>query len=287
VALVTIGLAAALDPAARLVGWARGEPFFQGRSATAWERELRKSDEVEAGAATESLAGGRTGAVPVCVWLLQHSPDARVRARAVNALVKMEKDAAPAGADLVAVLFDGDPLVRSAAARVIGKLAPEVPGAVPALIQMFPDREALRAVSQFKEAGAAAVPRLIELLEHTDPTVRREAVRALGKIGEPSLAALAKLNALATGDPQAGVREQSAEAIGDIGPAAAAGIPVLVRALRDEEPKVRRDAARSLGKMGPAAKDALGAVKALASDPDPDVKAAAADAARKIAAKAE
>jgi HEAT repeat protein len=287
IAVVTVGGAAALDPSARVPGWIRGEPFFEGRSATAWERSLRKPDEVEAGAATEALAGGRAGAVPVCVWLLRHSPDARVRARAVNALDKMGKDAAPASGDLVAALADGDPLVRSATARVVGELAPDVPGAIPALVVLFPDREAIRAVSQFKEAGAPAVPRLTELLDHADEAVRRQAVRTLGKIGGPALPALPKLSALTTDDPQAGVREQAAEAIGDLGPAAAASIPVLIKALHDEEPRVRRDAVRSLGKLGPAAKGALAAVKALANDVDPEVKTAAADAARKIAAKSK
>jgi HEAT repeat protein len=287
IAVVTVAVAAALDPSDRVPGWIRGEPFFAGRSATSWERSLRKPDEVTAGAATETLAAGRSSAVPVCVWLLRHSSEARVRSRAVNALAKMGKDAAPASADLVAALAESDPLVRSAVARVIGELAPDVPDAVPALSELFPDREAIRAVSRFGPAGAAAVPRLIKLLDHADTTVRREAVRTLGKIGESALPALLKLNALATDDPQAGVREQAAEAIGDIGPAAAASIPVLVRALHDAEPRVRRDAVRSLGNMGPAAKGFLGEINALANDSDPEVKTAAAAAARKISPKSD
>jgi HEAT repeat protein len=194
----------------------------------------------------------------------------------------MGKDAAPAGPDLVAALADSDPLVRAGAARTIGGLAPDVPGAIPALVKCFPDRDAIRAVAEFKQAGAEAVPSLIEMTRNPDAAVRRQAVRALGKIGVRALDALPQLMALTTGDPEPGVREQSAEAIGEIGSPAAAGIPALVKALGDSGARVRRDAVRSLGQMGPAAKGALQEVLALANDPDDDVKKAAKDAARKI-----
>jgi len=39
-------------------GWINGEPFYQGRSATAWRRGLRNPDEVAANAATQALAAG-------------------------------------------------------------------------------------------------------------------------------------------------------------------------------------------------------------------------------------
>jgi len=276
------GLAIAFDPAARVQGWVNGEPFYRGRSATAWRRDLRQSDELASTSATETLAAGKGESAPVCAWLVRHAPEAPVRIRAVEALTKMGKAAAPAGGDIVAALADTDPLVRAGAIRAIGGLALEQRGAIPALMALFPDRDAIRAVAEYREAGAEAVPQLINLTKHPDAAVRRQTVRTLGRIGTPALAALPDLRALTTGDPDAGVREQSAEAFGDIGPAAAAAIPTLVTALHDANAKVRRDAVRSLGKMGPAAKDALSAVQALMNDPDEDVKKAAKDAARKI-----
>jgi HEAT repeat protein len=243
---------------------------------------LRKSDEVEVAATTSTLANGKAEALPVCTWLLRRAPEPQVRSRVVNVLDKMGPAGGPAGKDLVAALDDPDPLVRAGAARVIGNLAPNVPGAVAALIKLFPEREAIRAVAEFRAAGAAAAPALTALTRHPDAAVRRNAVRTLGRIGQAALPALPDLMTLTTGDPEAGVREQSAEAIGELGAAAAAGIPSLVTALRDGDAKVRRDAVRSLGQMGPTARKVLDSVAALAADPDENVRKAAVDAARKI-----
>ena len=127
VVLALVGLAIAFDPSARMQGWVNGEPFFQGRSATAWRHDLRKPDELAANSATEALVAGREEALPVCVWLVRHAPEAQVRTRAVEAIAKIGKTAAPAGGDLVAALADPDPLVRSGAARVIGTLAETCP----------------------------------------------------------------------------------------------------------------------------------------------------------------
>lgn len=276
------GLAVALDPAARVQGWVRGEPFFQDRSATAWRNDLRNPDENIATAATTTLTKGRNQAVPVCVWLLKHADETQVRWRAVEALKNMGKDAAPAAPDLVAALTDNDTFVRSVAVLVVGDLAPDVPGAVAGLIQLFPDVKAIQAVAKFKQAGAEAVPKLIELTKYEDATVRRQAVRTLGKIGVPALSALPTLITLTGTDPVPGVREQSAEAMGEIGPAAAEGIPTLVKALKDSDTMVRRDAVRSLGQMGPAAKDVLPEVRALTKDPEERVRVAATTAVRLI-----
>jgi HEAT repeat protein len=273
---------AALDPDRWAVGRARGEPFYQGRAASAWRHELMAGDEVTAGEAFNQLATGKGEAIPVCSWVYRHSESAQARWKAVDAIGHMGKDGAPAGPDLVAALGDPDPLVRQVAVRAISELAPEMPGAVAALVPLFPDVEAIRAVAKFRRAGAEAVPALIKLFASDDPTVRWQAVRAIGKIGEPALPALPELMRLTVEDKEWEVREHAAEAMGDIGPPASAGVPALVKALRDPNARVRRDAIRSLGQIGPAAKLALPEVKTAANDPDADVKAAAVKSARQI-----
>jgi HEAT repeat protein len=276
------GVAVALDPAARVQGWVNGEPFYHGRSATAWRRDLRRPDGERSAGALNELIAGKGEAVPVCAWVLRTAPEAEARWRAADALSQMGRDAASAAAELVAALADNDQLVRGVAIRAVGELAPDAPGGVPALVALFPNIEAIRAVARFGPAGAAAVPRLIELTKSDDPTVRWQAIRTLGKIGPPALPALPELIRLSAADPDALVREHAVETIGDIGPAADEGIPALVKALRDPVARVRRDAVRSLGQMGAAAKPVLDDVRAATRDPDPDVSAAAGRAARLI-----
>lgn len=283
--------AVAFDPDARLRGWAAGDPFYQGRAATAWRRDLAGPDEVKAVAARDALAAGKGEAVPVCVHLLKEAPEPAARWRAAEALAAMGPDAdrgevnkeTPAGSSaLIAALADPDPLVRGAAARAVGELTPNPAAAVPALVAQFPSVDAVRAVSKYKAAGGPAVPPLTELLRHPDAAVRWQAGRTLGKIGVPALPALPELIRQMADDPDALVREHAAEAIGDIGPAAAAAVPDLAKALADPAPKVRRDAVRGLGQMGPAAAAALPQVQGLLADPEEMVREAAARAARQI-----
>lgn len=280
--LVGVVAAAIFDPSRRLLGWANGEPFYQGRAASAWARDLREADSPQAAEALQTLTAGKGTAAPTCAWVLRHAPEPQARSRAGDALAKMGKEAASAKDDLVAALSDPDPLVRATAVRAIGELAPDVPGAVPALVNLFPDIEAIRAVAKFGPAGGEAVPALAALLTNENSTVRWQAIRTLGKIHEPSLPTLPDLMRLTLSDRDPLVREHAAEAIGDIGPAAAAGVPALVKALKDPVAKVRRDAVRSLGQIGPAARAALDDVRKATGDPDSNVQAAATRALRLI-----
>jgi HEAT repeat protein len=282
VVVVAAIAAAILDPSRRLIGWVKGEPLYHGRAASAWARDLREPDSPESAEAMQTLVAGKAEAAPTCAWVLRNAPEPEARSRAGDVLAKMGKEAAPAKADMVAALSDSDSLVRAVATRAIGELAPDVPGAVPALVKLFPDIEAIRAVAKFGPAGSDAVPALTALLTHENPTVRWQAIRTLGKIREPSLPTLPDLMRLTLSDPDALVREHAAEAMGDIGPAAAAGVPALVKALKDPDPRVRRDAIRSLGQIGPAAKDALEDVRKATEDSDSNVRIAADRAVRLI-----
>jgi HEAT repeat protein len=280
--IAAVTAAFVLDPDNRLRGRAMGEPFYRGKAASAWQDELQRSDRPESAAAFDALVAGKGEAIPVCAWVLHKAPEPAVRSRAADVLARMGKDAAPAGSDLVAALSDADPVVRGVVVRAIGELAPDVPGAVPALAKLFPDIDAIRAVAKFGSNAGEAVPALLATLNDGNPTVRWQAVRTLGKIREPALPALAELIRLTGADPDPLVREHAAEAMGDIGPAAAEGIPALVKALKDPVARVRRDAVRSLGQMGPAAKAAIADVRAAMDDADADVKTAALRAARLI-----
>lgn len=277
VLLLGVGAFYLFDPDGQLKGRIHGEPFFAGRAASAWHADLSADDENTRALAAEKLKDGKAEAVPVLQWLLKVEGPAEPRWRAADALGQIGVAARPAGPELIAALKDSDSHVRSVAAKSLGELAPDVPGAVEALVELFPDPQVIRVVSRFHQEGAPAVPRLIELLTHPDVTVRWNASRTLGKIGEPSMPAVPAILKHMT-DPDPIIREHAAEALGDIGPAAAATIPDLVKLLTDPEWKVRRDTVRALGQMGPVAKPVLVQVQAMKSDPNDEVKAYATKA---------
>jgi hypothetical protein len=83
--------------------------------------------------------------------------------------------------------------------------------------------------------GEAAVPSLIEALNHPDPEVREQAARALSLIGPKSVAAVPELIKLLD-DESEPVRRQAARALGQVGPAAKAAIPALIRQLERKVP---------------------------------------------------
>jgi HEAT repeat protein len=277
--VVAAGLAYLFDPDARLKGALRGDPWYDGRPATAWRDDLSDPD-----ATTQSLAAAKLrdpAAIPVLVHLLKSPGPAEPRWHAADVLGQIGEPARAAGPALVAALDDRDPTVRAVAIQSVGKLAPEVPGAVPALVELFPDVGAVRAVAEFGPAAVEAVPKLIELLDHPDPMVRRNACRTLGRIGVAAKPAVPALTARLT-DPDAPVREYAAKALGWIGPAAASAIPDLVKLLDDPQPNARQGAVQALGDMGSVAKGQLATVQAMKDDPDPIVRAAAERAERLI-----
>jgi HEAT repeat protein len=291
--LVILGIGfALLDPEARVRGWVNGEPSFQGRYASAWRSELRQSDEIKSTAAREALTQGKGEAVPVCVWLLEHAEESEVRARSADALKRMGPEAKPAGDALVKALDDPDPIVRAVALQAIDAMAPDLPaGALGKLLGLFPDVDAIKAVAKFGPAAKEAIPRLAELLNHKEASVRFQSAKALGKIGAASVPHVPELIRLMGSDPDDKVREISAEVIGQLGPAAAAAfpqaVPALAKALKDPAWNVRRDAVRSLGQLGPAAKGVLNEVKTAVKDGNELVRTAAATAVRKIEATAK
>jgi HEAT repeat protein len=268
-----------LDPDARLKGWVRGDPWYRGRPATAWRADLARGDENARALAAQELRS--PDALPVLEALLRGDGPAEPRWRAADVLGQLGPPARAAAPALVAALDDPDPHVRAVAVRSLGRLAPDVPGAVPALVGLFPDLGAIRAVAEFRAAGAEAVPRLTELLNHPDPAVRRNAARTLGRIGEAARPSAPALAARLTDDDPA-VREYAAKALGGIGPSAAAAVPELVKLLDDPEPQVRQGAVVALGDMREAAKEVLPRLRALKDDPDPAVRSAAELAEQRI-----
>lgn len=86
-----------------------------------------------------------------------------------------------------------------------------------------------------------------------DWTMREAAAVALSRIGEPAVPAL--VEALQSPDPN--LRQQAADTLARIGPAASTAVPALTALLDDPDPRVKKSAVRALGQIGPAAANAV------------------------------
>ncbi len=86
-----------------------------------------------------------------------------------------------------------------------------------------------------------------------DWTMREAAAVALSRIGEPAVPAL--VEALQSPDPN--LRQQAADTLARIGPAASTAVPALTALLDDPDPRVKKSAVRALGQIGPAAATAV------------------------------
>jgi HEAT repeat protein len=122
---------------------------------------------------------------------------------------------------LVKALADEDAVVRTRAAKDLGRLGPEAVGAVDALARALRD---------------------------VDPMVRSMAASALGKIGAGARSGALAL-VLALGDPVFPVRFWAAEALGRIGADVPGALEGLEELARDENPAVRAAARKAVASL--------------------------------------
>ena len=130
-----------------------------------------------------------------------------------------------------------------------------------------------------RKIGEPAVPALVELLQDSNPEIRRRAAGALLGMGPKAKGAVpALVEALENSDSE--LRQKAALILGQIGPAAKEAVPDLTEALEDPEPRVRVAAATSLGWLG--AKEAVPALQTALKDTNKAVQKASREALRKI-----
>jgi HEAT repeat protein len=207
-------------------------------------------------------------------------------------------------ADLIALLADRSPDVRSAAARALGKAGditavlallaslttprplpsgivgmalldlgtPALPALRTALGSGSAPARALSAGLLGLHGDVASVPALTAELDDADApaTVRRAAAEALGRIGAPQAAdALCRVTVLAT-DPA--LRRVSAEALGRIGDPDS--VPALVAGMAAADRGVRTACADALAAIGPEGHDRLDRLADLGGPAADDARAA-------------
>jgi HEAT repeat protein len=109
------------------------------------------------------------------------------------------------------------------------------------------------------DAGEAAVPALVEMLQGPDPAQRGTAARTLYGMGGRGKAAVPALAVLLS-DADTENRVAAAMALENMGPDAAPAVPALIKALKDREGLVRQRTVIALGTIGPAAREAVPAL---------------------------
>ena len=295
---------------------ADGDPFLSGIASWARAR-IHPEDKtlVSAALATLSTALG--------------SDRVNTRIAAMSALSDLtgsldDADEATLADRFVALLEDGHPAVRGAAATSLVRLGPT---AIAALEKAL-DKPALRtlAMELLAASGSKAKPavdNLVAALSDADPATRGDAAVALAAIGPDAAEAVPALSKLLGGDEkEAALQYAAAYALGRIGPAAApvaeslrglaksddelmasvavwallkvepdnkaqvaAAVPVLRKALRGKRDLARLEAAAALGELGSAAASAVPLLELVSEDdPLPAVRTAAAAALAKIKA---
>jgi len=191
--------------------------------------------------------------------------DRKLRVSAAAALGEMGAAAKPAVPALVKALVR-DPADRRnevprAALAALGEIGPGAAAAVPALIKLVEDPQrglatslfpfALATLGRMGPAAKEALPALQKLSDSKHPHHAQVRVRALVAqiriTGRPEEAIRILIEFLS--DQSRKVRQQAAEALGDLGPDAKAAVPELEKLLKDRHKYVRRAAAEALKKI--------------------------------------
>ena len=161
------------------------------------------------------------------------------------------------------------------------------------------ERESIDAAYELGQAGDAAVPALVELLD--DDTGRewweqkRSSIKGRG-LTSPSANASYGLTAAGpaavpalidrTRDARWWLRATAAETLGDIGPSAAESVPALEELAADELSEVRAEAVHALGTVGQRGTDAVDALGRALGDESADVRREASLALARTGARA-
>jgi HEAT repeat protein len=146
---------------------------------------------------------------------------------------------------LLSALTSADWIVRMHAAKALGRIGD--PQAVLPMMPLLQDKvKAVRveAAAGLAQIGEAAVPSLLEALQHKEWLVKLHAIEALGKI--KSRASVEPLLSILFNDPDTAVRTDAARSLGEIGDSRA--VEFLLMALDDLE--LRPVAVEALGKIG-------------------------------------
>lgn len=204
----------------------------------------------------ETLAALGPKAVPGCIRSLENKRP--LRFYALQVLMRIGPDAAPAVPALMATLDDDDATLRREALFALGSIGPGASGAVEKIVSKLSDDDAdvahaaCYALGKIGAGAQAALPALAKQMESKDDFQQIACVWACLKISPDD----------------AQLKEKA--------------VPFMVKALSDEREVVRVEAAYTLGELGDAGKAAIPALEKALTDSSPAVQAAAKESLKAL-----
>src|SRR5438105_2624311 len=204
----------------RVMGFFRGEPFFDGLPASTWSQDLDNEDKAPGEKrAFERLQKGGKGAVPVLMEIaFQNNAPGKSQAQAL-----LTRQGGGAVAPLAKALARSSAGDRQLAAELLGKVGGPAAPVVEPLARLLDDNSeevrqaAMTAIEKIGADAGAAVPDLILILEGKgeakNPQWLAQAARCLGLIGPPASKAVPILTACLK-RPDQRLVEQACQALG-------------------------------------------------------------------------
>jgi HEAT repeat protein len=264
--------------AARALGWLG--PLAQP-AVPAMIRTLSSEKTFVVEAVAEAL--GRIGpataeAIPALVDALR-SPWEYIRQAACTALGRIGPAAIDAVLPLIRALADSQQLVQTAAAEALCRIGPSAKPAVRRMILDRAEAVQLAKAAALQQVSELAVPVFLQELDRWDRLGRANAVRVLVRL-EPDGQGIEPAGFSFESMAQADRFSQAIDAA--ITEIAAQALPQLLQRLGNSDSVTRQQAAEALGRLGPAARDAVDALEQTLNDANEGVRLAAAEALNRI-----
>jgi HEAT repeat protein len=253
-----------------------------------------------------ALTLGRWGepaaiAIPMLVRLVEErqpsstgdDPEAITPLWALKGLALFGAVAAPAAPSVRKAALDSTATesVRLAAIDGLSRIGPAAPTVIPTLLEILStarndpamqhtlQRAAIEALGMQRAAAASATPALTQLLDDTDPVLRREAAAALGMIGPAAGQSESGLWERFLYDEDPTVGDAAGKSLVQLGPQT---LPTFQQVLDEGDAGLRERVATQMAGFGPSGATALPTLLQLQADPEPSVRMAVAEAVRSI-----
>jgi len=276
--------------------WKPPEPSYEGRTLSAWTKDLFFAEEFSKDPRTPALREKHEQAVAAIQHMrIEAMPFALKLCRAKDSWLKkkLEDLTADYSDDVLKYRITPAWEKQEVGGNIIWALGPMAKPAVPDLLAMLKsgDRDiAPSAGYALQGIGIAVIPPLIELLNHTNKEVRLCAMVALGHFRSQARAAIPTLlHCLENPDPA--TRSYAARLLGQIKEDAPVVVPAIIRCMQNDATNINElNYFWALGNFGTNGKSAVPALiqmlESKPGQPDAPLKGPALVALWKIDPKA-